>query len=167
VGRSSTIRHGTQPVVVWIISKGYGRGDNSDVCVTDTAYCVVSVVAVLSHLKLFIYFLSQTAGGILVAIGDLRTICILFTFDTTLHVVPPCCRAAHRIGQGSEVPAPAPLKQAHSIERVNLFGYLSYTIVFIGGVPIRVESGKRKSPSVPVLRRLSKALGVPVGELLE
>jgi transcriptional regulator with XRE-family HTH domain len=30
-----------------------------------------------------------------------------------------------------------------------------------------IETGKRKSPSLPVLRRLAKALGVPVGELLE
>jgi transcriptional regulator with XRE-family HTH domain len=30
-----------------------------------------------------------------------------------------------------------------------------------------IEAGKRKSPSLPVLRRLAKALGVPVAELLE
>ena len=29
-----------------------------------------------------------------------------------------------------------------------------------------IETGKRKNPSVPVLRRLAKALGVPVTELL-
>jgi transcriptional regulator with XRE-family HTH domain len=30
-----------------------------------------------------------------------------------------------------------------------------------------IEAGKRKSPSLAVLRRLARALGVPVGELLE
>jgi transcriptional regulator with XRE-family HTH domain len=30
-----------------------------------------------------------------------------------------------------------------------------------------LESGERKSPGLPVLRRLANALGVPVGELLE
>jgi len=30
-----------------------------------------------------------------------------------------------------------------------------------------LESGARKSPSLPVLRRLARALGVPVTELLE
>jgi len=30
-----------------------------------------------------------------------------------------------------------------------------------------LESGVRKTPSVPMLRRLAKALGVPVAELLE
>jgi transcriptional regulator with XRE-family HTH domain len=29
-----------------------------------------------------------------------------------------------------------------------------------------LEAGKRESPSLPVLRRLAKALGVPVRELL-
>jgi transcriptional regulator with XRE-family HTH domain len=29
-----------------------------------------------------------------------------------------------------------------------------------------IEAGKRKSPSLPVLRRLAKALGVPATELL-
>jgi transcriptional regulator with XRE-family HTH domain len=29
-----------------------------------------------------------------------------------------------------------------------------------------LEAGKRKNPSLPVLRRLAKALGVPVAELL-
>jgi transcriptional regulator with XRE-family HTH domain len=29
-----------------------------------------------------------------------------------------------------------------------------------------IETGKRKNPSVPVLRRLAKALGVPVADLL-
>jgi transcriptional regulator with XRE-family HTH domain len=29
-----------------------------------------------------------------------------------------------------------------------------------------LETGKRKSPSLPVLKRLAKALGVPVTELL-
>jgi transcriptional regulator with XRE-family HTH domain len=30
-----------------------------------------------------------------------------------------------------------------------------------------LEAGKRKNPSLPVLKRLAKALGVPVTELLE
>jgi XRE family transcriptional regulator of biofilm formation len=30
-----------------------------------------------------------------------------------------------------------------------------------------IESGNRKSPSLPVLKRLAKALGVPVTALLE
>jgi transcriptional regulator with XRE-family HTH domain len=30
-----------------------------------------------------------------------------------------------------------------------------------------IEAGHRKNPSLPVLRRLAKALGVPVTELLE
>ena len=30
-----------------------------------------------------------------------------------------------------------------------------------------LEAGKRKSPSLPVLQRLAKALGVPVTELLK
>ncbi len=30
-----------------------------------------------------------------------------------------------------------------------------------------IESGTRKNPSLPVLKRLAKALGVPVTELLE
>jgi transcriptional regulator with XRE-family HTH domain len=30
-----------------------------------------------------------------------------------------------------------------------------------------IEGGKRKNPSLPVLRKIAKALGVPVGELLE
>lgn len=30
-----------------------------------------------------------------------------------------------------------------------------------------LESGARKNPSLPVLKRLARALGVPVGELLE
>jgi transcriptional regulator with XRE-family HTH domain len=30
-----------------------------------------------------------------------------------------------------------------------------------------IESGARKNPSLPVLKRLAKALGVPVTELLE
>ena len=29
-----------------------------------------------------------------------------------------------------------------------------------------IETGERKNPSIPVLRRLAKALGVPVTELL-
>jgi transcriptional regulator with XRE-family HTH domain len=35
------------------------------------------------------------------------------------------------------------------------------------GYVAMLESGERKSPSLPVLRRLAKALGVPVTELLE
>jgi XRE family transcriptional regulator, master regulator for biofilm formation len=31
----------------------------------------------------------------------------------------------------------------------------------------QLESGARKNPSLPVLKRLAKALGVPVTELLE
>jgi len=31
----------------------------------------------------------------------------------------------------------------------------------------QLENGVRKNPSLPVLRRLAKALGVPVAELLE
>jgi len=31
----------------------------------------------------------------------------------------------------------------------------------------QLETGQRKNPSLPVLRRLARALGVPVGELLE
>jgi transcriptional regulator with XRE-family HTH domain len=31
----------------------------------------------------------------------------------------------------------------------------------------QLETGKRKNPSLEVLRRIAKALGVPVGELLE
>ena len=31
----------------------------------------------------------------------------------------------------------------------------------------QLETGLRKNPSVPVLRRLAKVFGVPVGELLE
>lgn len=31
----------------------------------------------------------------------------------------------------------------------------------------QLETGLRKNPSLPVLRRLAKALGVPVTELLE
>jgi XRE family transcriptional regulator of biofilm formation len=31
----------------------------------------------------------------------------------------------------------------------------------------QIENGIRKSPSLPVLRRLAKALGVPVTELLQ
>jgi transcriptional regulator with XRE-family HTH domain len=31
----------------------------------------------------------------------------------------------------------------------------------------QLESGKRKNPSLPVLKRLAKALGVPVTALLE
>jgi transcriptional regulator with XRE-family HTH domain len=30
-----------------------------------------------------------------------------------------------------------------------------------------IESGVRKNPSLPTLKRLARALGVPVGELLE
>jgi transcriptional regulator with XRE-family HTH domain len=30
-----------------------------------------------------------------------------------------------------------------------------------------LERGRRRSPSIPVLRRLARALGVPVGDLLE
>ena len=30
-----------------------------------------------------------------------------------------------------------------------------------------IESGARRNPSLPTLKRLAKALGVPVGELLE
>jgi transcriptional regulator with XRE-family HTH domain len=31
----------------------------------------------------------------------------------------------------------------------------------------QLETGLRKNPSLPVLKRLARALGVPVGELLE
>jgi transcriptional regulator with XRE-family HTH domain len=30
-----------------------------------------------------------------------------------------------------------------------------------------IEGGVRKNPSLPILKRLARALGVPVGELLE
>jgi len=30
-----------------------------------------------------------------------------------------------------------------------------------------LETGRKKNPSVPILRKLARALGVPVGELLE
>jgi transcriptional regulator with XRE-family HTH domain len=35
------------------------------------------------------------------------------------------------------------------------------------GYIAQLELGQKKNPSVPVLRRLARALGVPVGELLE
>jgi transcriptional regulator with XRE-family HTH domain len=35
------------------------------------------------------------------------------------------------------------------------------------GYIAQLETGARKNPSLPVLRRLAKALGVPVTELLE
>ena len=35
------------------------------------------------------------------------------------------------------------------------------------GYVAQLETGLRKNPSVPVLRRLAKALGVPMAELLE
>ena len=35
------------------------------------------------------------------------------------------------------------------------------------GYIAQLETGLRKNPSLPVLRRLAKALGVPVTELLE
>ena len=30
-----------------------------------------------------------------------------------------------------------------------------------------IETGRKKNPSVPILKKLARALGVPVGELLE
>jgi len=35
------------------------------------------------------------------------------------------------------------------------------------GYVAELEAGKKKNPSLDVLKRLAKALGVPVGELLE
>ena len=35
------------------------------------------------------------------------------------------------------------------------------------GYIAQLESGLRKNPSLPSLRKLARALGVPVGELLE
>jgi len=35
------------------------------------------------------------------------------------------------------------------------------------GYVAQLESGLKKNPSLPVLRRLAKALGVPVAELLQ
>ena len=35
------------------------------------------------------------------------------------------------------------------------------------GYIAQLESGLRKNPSLPIFKKLAKALGVPVGELLE
>ena len=134
-GCPRAVRHGTQPAVVCIISKGDGWGSDSGVVVGDTTYCVVAVVVVLGHLKLFIDPLAHAADGVLVEIGHLGAVRILLAFDASLYVVPPCGGPAHRVGQALEGATFAPLKQGRPIERVGALRHLPDTVVFEGRLP--------------------------------
>jgi transcriptional regulator with XRE-family HTH domain len=55
------------------------------------------------------------------------------------------------------------LREKRQMTRVELAKKARVTTAYVS----MIEAGKRRSPSLPVLRRLAKALGVPVTELLE
>jgi transcriptional regulator with XRE-family HTH domain len=55
------------------------------------------------------------------------------------------------------------LREQAQMTRMELAKKAKVTTAYVS----MIEAGKRKSPSLPVLRRLAKALGVPVAELLE
>lgn len=55
------------------------------------------------------------------------------------------------------------LREKGQMTRVELAKKARVTTAYVS----MIEAGKRRSPSLPVLRRLAKALGVPVTELLE
>ena len=55
------------------------------------------------------------------------------------------------------------LREAQGLTQAQLAKKTRLTEAYIS----MIETGKRKAPSLPVLRRLAKVLGVPVTELLE
>lgn len=54
------------------------------------------------------------------------------------------------------------LREAKDLNQVELAKKVDVSVAYIS----QLESGERTNPSLDVLKRLAKALGVPVGELL-
>jgi transcriptional regulator with XRE-family HTH domain len=55
------------------------------------------------------------------------------------------------------------LREQAQMTRMELAKKAKVTTAYVS----MIEAGRRQSPSLAVLRRLARALGVPVGELLE
>ena len=55
------------------------------------------------------------------------------------------------------------LRESRGLNRVELAKRAAITVAYVSAL----ELGKRKNPSLEVLQRLAKALGVPVTALLE
>ena len=55
------------------------------------------------------------------------------------------------------------LREAQGLNQVELAKKAKVTTAYVS----QLEAGKKKNPSLDVLQKLAKALGVPVAELLE
>src|SRR5687768_11091454 len=99
------ISHGSDPLVIWIVTVSDGRRGNRSVRIGRGVQRIVAIPRELSDLLFLVHDLPQTAGRVLVKILHLRTISILLADQTPLNIDVPELGAPHRVGQAADVAA--------------------------------------------------------------